>query len=440
MPIEIIVPRLGWSMDEGTFGEWLKRDGDQVTAGDMIFVLEGEKASQEIESFDAGILHVPSGAPQPGDTVAVGQLLGYLLAGGESAPSRSDTPVASKPSSKSEGQGALPSIAGPAARRRARELGVDLNSLQTADPPGRVRTGHLHVATTASPRSSSRIAVTPRARRKAGELGVDAKEVNGSGRNGRIRERDVIAFARQARHEVLSDAPPAASGTQQPASKIRHTIAQRMLAGIHQTAPVTLTTKVDATRLTAFRERLKVEQVGGTIPSYNDILSKLVAMALPECPALNACWRNNGVFTFDEVNIAIAVDTEHGLVAPVINNVASLSLDEIALHSRMLTERAQSRTLSQSHLQGGTFTITNLGMFDIDCFTPIVNLPQAAILGIGRIAREPVVVGDQVVPGYRLGLSLTFDHRVIDGGPAARWLQLLSEMIQHPDQYLVATN
>ncbi|MCB9921990.1 MAG: 2-oxo acid dehydrogenase subunit E2 [Planctomycetaceae bacterium] len=435
MPIEIVVPRLGWSMDQGTFGEWLKRDGERVHAGDMLFVLEGEKASQEIESFDAGMLHIPPDAPKPGDTVAVGQLLGYLLAEGEAAPARRATAVIANAAVRQADRQTQPRVAGPAARRRARELGIDLNALQTPDPTGRIRTEDL--LTAKSPMSAAtrtrtddaRHAVTPRARRKARELGVNSAKVHGSGRNGRVRERDVIAFGRHASYAAEGEALPVAEGTWQPASKIRRTIAQRMLAGVQQTAPVTLTTKVDAAPLIAYREQLKAEG-GEIVPSYTDILAKLVAIALPECPALNACWHNDGVFTYDEINVAIAVDTDSGLVAPVIKNVMSLSLQEIAAQSRLLAERARAGALSQNHLQGSTFTITNLGMFDIDFFTPIINLPQAAILGVGRIVREPVVEGDVVVPGWRLGLSLTFDHRIVDGAPAARWLQHLGQMLQ----------
>lgn len=440
MPIEIIVPRLGWSMDEGTFGEWLKQGGELINVGDMLFVLEGEKASQEIESFDSGILHIPADGPRAGDTVAVGQLLGYLLAKGEAIPLRGELPSVAQPTRTTTDHASSTRVAGPAARRRARELGIDLNSPQTIDPTGRVRAVDLRAPAATTQRGNSRLAVTPRARRKARELGVDSSRVAGSGRNGRVRERDVMAFVRQTRPVAMAAAAPVASGTQQPVSKIRRMIAQRMLAGVHHTAPVTLTTKIDATQLLAYRERLKAERADGDIPSYNDILAKLVAAALPDCPELNACWRNEGVFLYDQINIAIAVDTESGLVAPVINNVATLSLDEIASQSRMLAERARAGTLSQSQLQGGTFTITNLGMFDIDFFTPIINLPQAAILGIGRIAREPVVVGDEVVPGYQLGLSLTFDHRILDGGPAARWLQRLTKLIQQPEQYLLASS
>jgi pyruvate dehydrogenase E2 component (dihydrolipoamide acetyltransferase) len=432
MPIKIVVPRLGWSMDEGTFGEWLKKDGDVVKAGDMIFVLEGDKASQEIESFDAGSLHIPLDGPQPGETVAVGQLLGYLLADGESAPVRSEAAVVSMPPTSSAGREAIKPIAGPAARRRAREQGVEMRAPNSVDPTDRLR-----IADVASKqRSGSRIAVSPRARRKARELGVEWSDISGSGRNGRIRERDVLAFAKRGSRGTMAEDLPAASGTPLPISKIRRTIAQRMLAGVQQTAPVTLTTKVDAAELVALRERLKADHAASGVPSYNDLLVKLAATALPESRELNACWHNDSVFVYDEINIAIAIDTKGGLVAPVIKDVPALSLDEIAEESRMLGEQARAGKLSQSQLQGGTFTITNLGMFDIDFFTPIVNLPQSAILGVGRIVREPVVRGDAVVPGTRLALSLTFDHRVIDGAAAGKWLQHLSEMIAQPDQHL----
>ncbi len=444
MPVEIIVPRLGWSMDEGTFTQWLKSDGEQVNAGEMIFILEGEKASQEIESFDSGILHIPTNAPKAGDTVAVGQLLGYLLAAGESLPSQACTSVVS-PESQRQVRAESTVVAGPAARRRARELGVDLKSLQTIDPTGRVRPDDLRQNPTKSTvlpvrRADSRVAITPRARAKARALGVDWSKVSGTGRNHRIRERDILAFAEQPQQVTPTGALLVVPGSQRTSSKIRRTIAQRMMAGVHQTAPVTLTTKVDATELLALRERFKADEICGTAPSYSDIIAKLVTVALPECPEMNACWHNNGVFLYDAINIAMAVDAPSGLVAPVINDVASHSLEDIATQSRTLSEQAHDGTLSENQLQGGTFTITNLGMFDIDFFTPIINLPQSAILGIGRIVREPVVVGDQVVPGYRLGLSLTFDHRVVDGAPAARWLQRLSQMIEHPQQFVSHAN
>jgi pyruvate dehydrogenase E2 component (dihydrolipoamide acetyltransferase) len=394
MPIEVIIPRLGWSMDEGLFGEWLINDGDFVNVGDMLFVLEGEKALQEIESFDEGILHIPADAPQSGDTVAVGQRLAYLLAEGESPPA--------------------PDTTAPVAE--------NVENVQPAHKPTQ--------PTEPVTRTANRVVASPRARRTARQLGVEWATIPGSGRNGRIRERDVIAAAQQSPAQA---GLPKTRGTLQPPSKMRRTIAQRMLAAVQQTAPVTLTTKVDASQLFAARQRYKSSGAENA-PSYNDILVQLVANSLPQFPELNASWINDAVYTYDEINIAIATDTPQGLLAPVLRNATELSLEEIAAESQRLTEQARSGQLTEEQLSGGTFTITNLGMFDIDHFTPIINLPQTAILGIGRIADEPVIAGDKVIPGKTLSLSLTFDHRVIDGAPAARWLQRLSELILQPQR------
>ena len=394
MPIEVIIPRLGWSMDEGLFGEWLINDGDFVNVGDMLFVLEGEKALQEIESFDEGILHIPADAPQSGDTVAVGQRLAYLLAEGESPPA--------------------PDTTAPVAE--------NVENVQPAHKPTQ--------PTEPVTRTANRVVASPRARRTARQLGVEWATIPGSGRNGRIRERDVIAAAQQSPAQA---GLPKTRGTLQPPSKMRRTIAQRMLAAVQQTAPVTLTTKVDASQLFAARQRYKSSGAENA-PSYNDILVQLVANSLPQFPELNASWINDAVYTYDEINIAIATDTPQGLLAPVLRNATELSLEEIAAESQRLTEQARSGQLTEEQLSGGTFTITNLGMFDIDHFTPSINLPQTAILGIGRIADEPVIAGDKVIPGKTLSLSLTFDHRVIDGAPAARWLQRLSELILQPQR------
>ncbi|MEO2036031.1 MAG: dihydrolipoamide acetyltransferase family protein [Planctomycetaceae bacterium] len=408
MPVEITVPRLGWSMDEGTFGEWLKESGEHVETGDMVFVLEGDKAAHEVESFDSGILHIPSDAPQPGDIVEVGQLIGFLLAENESPPT------------SLESSGVVTDETAP----------VNLAPDNAAAGEG----GNQPAAVSA--RKPSRTIASPRARHKARELGIDWNGIQGSGRNGRVRERDVVACAKRSRFDSSTDSAPAGSGTHQPGSKNRRATAGRMLAAARGTAPVTLTTKVDAGSLVKFRDELKGQAVGPALPSYTDIVVKLVANALAECPELNACWYDDGIYVYDDINIGVAVDTEAGLVAPVINDVSSCSLDDVAEQSRALVEQARAGTLSQSQLQGGTFTVTSLGMFDIDYFTPIINLPQSAILGIGRIVQEPVVRGDDIVIGATMGLSLTFDHRVIDGAPAARWLQQLSQFFQQPAQHV----
>jgi pyruvate dehydrogenase E2 component (dihydrolipoamide acetyltransferase) len=401
MSIEIVVPRLGWSMDEGTFSEWLKKDGEVVQAGDLLFVLEGDKASQEIESFDAGILHIPASAPQPGETVVVGQRLGYLLAEGESPPSS-------------------PTL-------ETRTLATPTSAASSISPPTSSKGQSQPSSSVVTNRP--RVVASPRARRTARELGVDWASLPGSGRNGRVRECDVLTAVRTVPVAKPRARLPDTPGSLHPASPIRRTIAQRMLASVQQTAAVTLTTKVNAFELAAARQRYQSRELE-VLPSYNDMLLMLVAASLPECPQLNACWVNGAVYAFDEINIAIAVDTPRGLLAPVLRNASALSLEEIAMQTRRLSEQAQSGKLAGDQLAGGTFTITNLGMFDVDYFTPIINLPQTAVLGLGRIVDEPIVAENQVVPGKTISLSLTFDHRVIDGAPAARWLQGLAKRIQ----------
>ena len=441
-------------MEEGIFGEWLKSPGEMVCAGEMVFLLEGEKAAHEIESFDAGILCVPADAPRPGETVKVGQVIGFLLADGEVAPVTvgpkpsqvQAAAVASERHSPAEKKSAGSStviasgeqrVAGPAARRLARQLGVDLNAVSTPDPTGRVlcedieRTALRRVQQVTSPVGQHAVA-SPRARRRAQELGVDWRLLSGSGRNGRIRERDVLALQTATDHARPSSSMelrPTVPGRHRPASKVRLALARRMTAGLHSAAPVTITTTVDASALVAHREHLRRAASSAIVPSYNDLLIHLTAITLRDQPQLNACWLDDGVYEFDEINIAVAVDTDFGLLAPVIPHADQLTVMEIAETSRELIASARAGRLTQKQLDGGTMTTSNLGSFGVDAFTPILNLPQAAILGIGRLRQEAVVRDSQLAVGHMLTLSLTFDHRVIDGAPAARWLQRLTERI-----------
>ena len=404
MAIEIVVPRLGWSMDEGTFVEWLKADGQQVNAGDMLFVLEGEKAAQEVESFDSGILHIPAEAPQAGEAVLVSQVLGFLLEADEEPP----VYIPAAPVPKSE----IPSESEP-----AREAPVSA------------------AASTGKP--TSRQIASPRARRKAAELGVTLEGIQGTGKNGRIRERDVVAAADSGVTKPTGSISaaesamvmPSQSGQLQPLSNVRRITAQRMRASRQQTVPVTLNTKLNAKGLIAYRDSLKG---AGTTPSYNDIIMKLAANLLRECPELNACWTPDGVYIYDDVNIAFAVDSQYGLLAPVLNRVDNLLLDDVAEYTAELIADAREGKLAEDQLKGGTFTVSSLGTLGIDHFTPVINVPQSGILGIGRIVEEPVVEDGKVVAGYTLSLSLTFDHQVLDGAPAARWLQSLAHQLTQP--------
>jgi pyruvate dehydrogenase E2 component (dihydrolipoamide acetyltransferase) len=201
---------------------------------------------------------------------------------------------------------------------------------------------------------------------------------------------------------------------------------------------VTLTTEADATEFVALREQFKAALAprNQPVPSYNDMLMKVVALALQEHPLLNATWGEDEILLHDRIHIGLAVDSADGLLVPVVRDVQEKSLRRIGAESARLIEAAQAKRLSADDLQGGTFTITNLGTQGIDAFTPIINLPQCAILGVGRILARPWVVGDQIVPRKIVALSLTFDHRIVDGAPAARFLNTVRESIETPALWL----
>ncbi len=233
--------------------------------------------------------------------------------------------------------------------------------------------------------------------------------------------------------------PGSAPATQVPITAIRRTIADRMLHSAQSTAPVTLTTTVDATELVRLRKQFKasVANEAAVVPSYIDFLVKLLAIALQRHPLLNSRWEGDHIQVESGIHIGIAVDTEAGLLVPVVHDAGSLSLRQLAASSRDLIDRARQRRLRPDELQGGTITVSNLGPFGIDAFTPILNHPECAILGVGRIQRQPVMVQDQVVGRDMLTLNLTFDHRIVDGAPAARFLQTLCQLIENPVPQLI---
>jgi len=215
-------------------------------------------------------------------------------------------------------------------------------------------------------------------------------------------------------------------------------IAARMLASLRATAPVTLMTTADATNLVNLRTQLKAAQTPGqALPTYTDLIVKLTGLALRGHPALNARWEEDRVVHAKGIHIGIAVDTEAGLLVPVVCDAADLPLRQLAERTRDLVERARARRLKAEEMQGGTFTVSNLGAYGVDAFTPIINLPECAVLGVGRIHARPAVVGGQVVPRDELTLSLTFDHRIVDGAPAARFLSTVRTYLENPAAWLL---
>ncbi len=424
MAFEIVIPRLGWSMEEGTFLGWLKKDGDSIQRGDSLFELEGEKAAQEIEAVDEGILRIPSSGPLPNSLLKVGAIIGYLVAVGESMAN--ETPKTADSSSLPNTS--LSAAAAPSVRRLARELKVSLSSVEGTGKGGRILAADLQrLSSLPNTPAQSKSVASPRAKRIAAELNLDWTLIKGSGALGRIRESDVRAAA------LSKNTTP--KGQKILISNHRKVIAQRLLISRQQTVPVTLHTKADATNLVNLREQIKAKQGANLIPSYQDIISKLVVQVLKRHLLLAARWEEGVVVlpAADELHLGIAVDTEKGLLVPVMRNVSELSVSEVAQQSQQLILKAKTGTLEAAEMQGGVFTITNLGAFGIDAFTPVINFPEAAILGLGAIRREAIVQNDsQIIAQHQISLSLTFDHRVVDGAPAARFLQAIVNAIINP--------
>ncbi len=452
MAIEIVMPKLGWTMEEGILDEWIKQDGDEVKPGDVIFIVESDKALQEIEAFDGGILRILPDAPPPGSTIKIGETLAYLVQLGETPPFDQASSIGAKATSvgTTHSSDTLPQASAATANK----------------PPKRSR--------------NDRPAISPRAKRVAGELGLDWTSITGSGSSGRIVERDVRAafasmgsgqaadiqmspIARRVAKDagisldslaarfpgkritrgdvetIIAEETAAPAETRQPMTRIRQLTRDRMVESARTAAPVTLTSEVDATELVQMRRKLQADG-NETVPSYNDLIVKLVARALTEHPALYATIDGDELVPGSSINIGVAVDTERGLLVPVIHNADQLSLLELTAASAVLVERTRGGTIAADALGGATFTITNLGMYDIDAFTPIINLPQCAILGVGRIVPRQVVVdveAERLAIRHMMTLSLTFDHRVVDGAPAARFLQRVKQYVETPYLWLV---
>lgn len=439
---EIRIPRLGWSMEEGTLVRWLKRDGETVRKGEPLFELEGDKNLQDIESVDSGTLHIPPDSPQPGSRVDVGTLIGWLLAAGESPPGgaiRSEEPTTVESRQVS---------AGPAARRIAAEFGIELATIAGTGRSGLITKEDATAAAqsmAAVPSQvagnfsgSHRILSTPRARRAARERGIDLRTLQGSGRNGRIREADILAA--DAPHATVSSH----AGTPIQGRKLsprRRAIAQRLRQSRALTVPVTLHTTADMHETVALRNRLKAANPAA-VPAYTDIVAALLPRVFMDHPEMAQVWDESHESLIpvrhDQINLGIAVDTPDGLLVPVIRQAGAKTLSAIVAESRRLIEQARAGQLPGDAMRNGTFTITNLGSFGIDGFTPVINLPEIAILGLGAIREEPVFLADRSVEiRQRMTLSLTFDHAAVDGAPAAAFLRDLAKALTDPAAFLL---
>ena len=382
-------------MEEGKFLAWLKKDGDFIKEGDPLFTLESDKAAQEVEAIDSGLLHIAPNGPKPGDVIKVGHVLGYLLAEGETMPVATAPTVPTAP----------PHVE---------------TTIPISDP---ILEPILKPITKLMPEETP---ASPRARRAAKEHRVDLAALTPTGNGGRIRERDVLAAATSTSTTGMK---------QVPLTPMRRAIAARLMHSRQTTVPVTITARCDATALLAFRQELKFlsSLLQHSSPTINDILVKLTAAALREHPMLAATWAENHLLLPESIHLGVAVDTEAGLLVPVIRDVDTSTLTQIAAQSQKLIAAARSGQLATADMQGACFTLSNLGGLGVEAFTPVINPPESAILGIGAIVREAVPLDDGTFTARdRLTLSLTFDHRVNDGAAAARFLQTLRHLIEHP--------
>jgi pyruvate dehydrogenase E2 component (dihydrolipoamide acetyltransferase) len=447
------MPRLGWTMEVGRVVEWLKNDGDPVEEGDIILAIESDKAVNEVEAIDSGILRIPAD-PQIGVELPVGAPLGFIVKPGDPDPFAGapqvaatndeqpaalvDTgvsaPVATTPveaAVSANGHGVAFAIS-PRARRAAQRLGIDPATIQGTGSTGRIRERDVLAAAASRPIAEP-VRAAPSVRQLADVAGIDLTTVPPGRLAGRVTRMDVLNAARRA---VSAPIPGAVA-----VGPVRRVVMERMMETVRTVAPVTLTTDCDVTELVRIRDSFKAElgPDDGPVPSYNDMLIRLVALALQEHPSLNASLTDTGIVEHEHVHIGLAVDLNQGLRVPVVRDADRKSVHQIAEDTATMIAAIREDTIAPEQLRGSTFTVTSLGPLGIDAFTPLINLPEAAILGLGRIQSHAVVVNDdtsEIAVRKMMALSLTFDHRIVDGSPAARFLQNVVRKIERPLTWL----
>jgi len=386
MPTEVIMPALGMAQETGKLLRWIKNEGDTVTKGEPLMEIETDKVTVEIEAPTDGTLAGITAAE--GDDVPVGRAIAYVLADGEALPEIAAFSV-----------GSAPSVSPVAV------AGANGSSTAVESPPRRVL-------------------ASPKARRLARERGVRLEDLQGTGPHGAIQAADVVP--REARS--VDERPPPA---QPVVSNAWKTMADRMQQSWRDLPHFFLERDLDATRLNSWRETVRRRQ-GYENVTHTDLLIVVCAAALVEHPRVNATWRDGSVQHQDAINVGIAVATDEALIVPVVHGADRLELKAVAQARRDLVARARERKLRRADVSDGTFTISNLGMFGVDAFHAIVNAPQAAILAVGRILDRIVALDGEPAVRPTMTVSLSFDHRVVDGAEGARFLDTLAALVEEP--------
>jgi pyruvate dehydrogenase E2 component (dihydrolipoamide acetyltransferase) len=424
MPHTVIMPKTGMAMEEGTLVRWLKQVGDSISKGEAIAVIETDKVTMELESdYEGTLLAVVC---RDGEVVKATHTIAWVGAPGEKIPAipekAAEAPPPAAASAPGSAAAAAPGLsfpdgkvpATPAARAAAAAAGIRLSAVAGSGPGGAVRLKDLAQARP--------VKATPLARRVAEMSGIDLGDMEGSGAGGRIRKADVVARA-----ATSSAARP--SDRALPFTGMRRAIAEKMLRSHQQIPSVTLVTRADVTDLVTLRARMN--EGGGQKVSYTDFIVRAAAAALREHPMINSVIDGDRIVLRDQIDIGIAVALEAGLIVPVVRGADSLGVRQIAAAARELAERARAGSLMPDEHTGGTFTITNLGMYGITEFTPLINVPESAILGVGSI-EEAFRTGPAggIEARKVMGLCLTHDHRHIDGAPAAAFLARIRALLE----------
>lgn len=452
MDAEIVMPRMGLTMEEGTLLRWLKRAGDSISNGEDLFEIETDKSNVLVQAMQDGVLGEILVAE--GETVPIGTVV--ALYAGQNAvpvhtPARVTTVAAAPVASTSVTEPPQTPVTGtrvkasPAARRLAFDLDVDLARVNGTGPNGRIVMWNVQDAIQPKPLDAPKPSevpqpakVSPVAQRVARELGVDLLQVQGTGVRGQITREDVERAAQVVTATQLESVSPT---TTQPnmnpvtrVSNVHRVMATRMAASFSTAPHFYLHAQVKARALMAMRAGLlaRLQERAQVHLTYTDLLIQLSARALREHPEMCAQWIDEGLRPQSEIHIGVAVEAPGGLFVPVLHNAAQHGLADIARWRMDAIEKAREGKLLPSDFEGGVFTISNLGKYRVDWFEAILNPPQAAILAVGRIAEQPIVEQGQVVAAPMLNLSLSVDHRVVDGAKAARFLTDLAELVENP--------
>jgi len=457
---KVVLAKLSPTMEEGTIVKWTKKEGDAVKQGDVLAEIETDKANMEMEALGSGVLRKI--LVQAGGKAPIGALIGVIA-----EPNEDIEPLIAKESAKA-GAAAKPAAApapAPAApapepaKAAAEATAKAAPADQPASAASAEKTAPVPAAPPApapapAPASAStggeggRVKASPLARSMAAHQNIDLSSVAGSGPGGRIIKRDIESWAgprpsaapaRSSGAPAARPAPPGPSitpGQELPLSNMRKTIAKRLSESKFGAPHYYVTVEIDMDAAVDLREQIQRLEEGKV--SFNDLVVKACAKALTRFPMVNASWGGDKIATHADVNIGIAVAIPDGLITPVVRNADRKSILDIAHEVRDLATRARDRKLKPEEFSGSTFTISNLGMFDVDSFTAIINPPDSAILAVGAVRRVPVVDGDTIRPGHRMKVTMSSDHRVIDGALAAQFLAEVRRLLEAPVALVMA--